>query len=82
MTETAAQTPHRKGFYEWAVIVALTFMGVDVICLFVAGAFHWEVMLKTALGIFVYIQMAMTTASLLSIPVTIMNLARKRLAGA
>ena len=82
MTETAAQTPYRKGFYEWALIVALTFMGVDVICLFVAGAFHWEVMLKAAMGIFVYIQTAMTAASLLSIPVTLINIVRKRLTSA
>ena len=57
-----------SGWTEWIVVALLAIMTLDVISLFLAGLFHWALALKIALAIFVYMQMGMTAASLVSIP--------------
>ena len=65
-----APAPSRS-LYQLVLTIVLVLVGVDVVTLFVAGALHMTAVLNVALGIFVWVQMAMTGASALSIPVTL-----------
>jgi hypothetical protein len=60
-----------SGWAEWIIVVLLAVMALDVLSLFLAGVFQWATTLKISLAIFVYMQMAMTAASLISIPLSI-----------
>lgn len=72
-TAAAAAAPPESGksLYKLVLTIVLVLVGVDVITLFIAGALHMTAVLNIALGIFVWVQMAMTGASALSIPVTL-----------
>jgi hypothetical protein len=76
MSTAAAAAPAPvpgKSLYKLILTVLLTLVGIDVIALFIAGAMHMTAVLNVALGIFVWVQMAMTGASALSIPVTLVR---------
>jgi hypothetical protein len=72
MEAVAVALPQRKSAFEITVIVILGLVALDVVTLFVAGALNVPPVMKAALSVFVYIQVAMTGASLLSIPVTLL----------
>ena len=66
---TASRGP--SGWAEWIIVALLVLMVLDVLSLFLAGVFQWAAVLKISLAIFVYMQMCMTAASLVAIPVSI-----------
>ena len=72
-----APSPSRI-LYQLVLTIVLVLVGVDVVTLFVAGALHMTAVLNVALGIFVWVQMAMTGASALSIPVTLVRRAVRK----
>lgn len=72
MEAVAAAVPQRKGAFEIAVFVFLGLAVLDVGTLFIAGALGMTPIMKAALSYFVYMQMAMTGASLASIPLTLL----------
>ena len=70
----ASAEGHKQGrtLFEIAVLAFLAFAVFDVFTLFVTGALGLEGPMRAALSAFVYMQMAMTGASLVSIPVTLL----------
>ncbi len=79
---SAAAVPVKIGT-DWFKIIGLLFLAVivvDVVSLFLAGIFHWAVLLKLALAAFVYLQMGLTVASLGSFPITLFLALRRSFA--
>ena len=78
MEAAVAARPQGRGAFEIGLFVFGAIAIVDVLTMFLAGAMHFDAVLKFALSIFVYVQMFMTGASVLSIPVTLVTRVARR----